>query len=327
MRTALAALLASGVPPIPPRGRLLAERGEVPALLKAQPRPVKKWDYAAPVPCSCNHVRLSKGAVKSKGATRQWVTKNEKPMAKAVTKFFASWRKKLSGQIAASLKKVDAAVAAQVDEVLASLDLSGFEEGFVDAVREFIADAFESGAENGGQTLGLGGVSRELIDRVSEQAKDYAERRSAELVGMRVVDGELRANPSAAYSITDSTREGLRGLVTEAITEGYSAAELADAMDENYALGADRASTVARTELAFAHVQGNMEVYKEYGVAGKSSLMADTHPETDECDDNADAGIIAFDDAFPSGDDAPPYHPNCLCDLLPHMQNEMEDEE
>jgi hypothetical protein len=33
------------------------------------------------------------------------------------------------------------------------------------------------------------------------------------------------------------------------------------------------------------------------------------------CQENADAGWIPIDDAFPSGDDEPPAHPNCECEL------------
>lgn|GEM_PF-105765 len=33
------------------------------------------------------------------------------------------------------------------------------------------------------------------------------------------------------------------------------------------------------------------------------------------CQDNSDAGWIDMDDTFPSGDDEPPAHPNCDCDL------------
>jgi hypothetical protein len=33
----------------------------------------------------------------------------------------------------------------------------------------------------------------------------------------------------------------------------------------------------------------------------------------DQCVDNAEASPIPVDDDFPSGDDAPPAHPNCVC--------------
>jgi hypothetical protein len=35
----------------------------------------------------------------------------------------------------------------------------------------------------------------------------------------------------------------------------------------------------------------------------------------DVCQENADAGWIDMDDTFPSGDDEPPAHPHCDCDI------------
>jgi len=32
------------------------------------------------------------------------------------------------------------------------------------------------------------------------------------------------------------------------------------------------------------------------------------------CDDNVDAGWIDSEDSYPSGDDGPPFHPNCTCE-------------
>ena len=33
----------------------------------------------------------------------------------------------------------------------------------------------------------------------------------------------------------------------------------------------------------------------------------------DDCEANEAAGLIDLDEAFPSGDDSPPAHPNCRC--------------
>jgi hypothetical protein len=39
------------------------------------------------------------------------------------------------------------------------------------------------------------------------------------------------------------------------------------------------------------------------------------HPENDQCErpDNTEQAIIPIDEAFQSGDDAPPFRPNCSC--------------
>ena len=43
------------------------------------------------------------------------------------------------------------------------------------------------------------------------------------------------------------------------------------------------------------------------------------------CVENAEAGTIGIDENFPSGDEAPPYHPNCFCTLVPVLGEDMTD--
>ena len=44
-------------------------------------------------------------------------------------------------------------------------------------------------------------------------------------------------------------------------------------------------------------------------------------------DANAEAGVVPLDGQFPSGADAPPDHPNCVCDVLPVLVDEKDLEE
>jgi hypothetical protein len=63
---------------------------------------------------------------------------------------------------------------------------------------------------------------------VNEAAVAWAKDRSAELVGMKYVDGELVPNPRAEWSIEETTRDTIRDLVTQATEEGWSMDDLAD---------------------------------------------------------------------------------------------------
>jgi hypothetical protein len=50
--------------------------------------------------------------------------------------------------------------------------------------------------------------------------------------------------------------------------------------------------------------------------ATKSSHVSRRPGRTrDFCDDNEQEGEIPYDEPFNSGDDAPPFHPNCQCRL------------
>jgi hypothetical protein len=156
------------------------------------------------------------------------------------------------------------------------------------------------------------------------RAEDWAEARAAEMVGMKIVAGHLMQNPDPKWAITESTRDAIRELVQEAIDEGWSNDTLAERLDLSEAFGSHRSEMIARTETAKADVQGNLEGYKTMGVEQKESILSDLHDDADTCDcpDNADAGPIPIDDEFPSGDDGPPYHPNCECDVLPVLDDE-----
>lgn len=65
-----------------------------------------------------------------------------------------------------------------------------------------------------------------------------------------------------------------------------------------------------------AQQAGSLAEWQESGVVtGKEALLSNDHDYEDECDDNADAGVIALDEAFPSGDDTAPFHVHCECDV------------
>jgi SPP1 gp7 family putative phage head morphogenesis protein len=159
----------------------------------------------------------------------------------------------------------------------------------------------------------------DVLDQANDAAVGWAKARSAELVGMRYDDeGNLITNPNAEWAIDEPTRDGIRSLVTQAEQEGWPNADLAKQLQGAYAFSKERASMIARTETAMADVNGNMAAYKASGqVAKKYWVTADDDAVSDDCQSNADAGKIHLDDDFPSGDVAPPAHPNCRCDIIP----------
>lgn len=159
------------------------------------------------------------------------------------------------------------------------------------------------------------------VDLANDRAAEWAKERSAEMVGMKWIDGRLEDNPDAEWSIDQSTRDMVAELVTQAIEEGWSNDRLASEIGDSDAFSDSRAEMIARTETAMADVQGNMAAYGAAQEAGiellKEWLTVGDDAVSDDCQANEDAGPIPLDDAFPSGADAPPEHPNCRCDVLP----------
>lgn len=166
--------------------------------------------------------------------------------------------------------------------------------------------AFQRAAAMGLTQVGFE-QDRSIVKQLDTKAREYATRRSAELV----------------KDLADTTIDGLRGVITRGVEEGMSVDQLADAIDELGAFGEARAEMIAHTELAGAHVQGNVEGWRATGeVEKKISILGDLHDIDDQCDDCADAGAVDLEDEFAPGYDFPPYHPRCWCDVKPVLRAE-----
>jgi predicted kinase/8-oxo-dGTP pyrophosphatase MutT (NUDIX family)/cation transport regulator ChaB len=151
------------------------------------------------------------------------------------------------------------------------------------------------------------GLGPDDLRVANTRALDWAAARAAQLV----------------TNVSETTRNGLRDLVSQALEEGWSPQELQQEIEGSALFSPARAAMIARTELAMAHSQGTLAGWAASDVVAKKRwLLAPQHVGPDECDDNADVGAIALEDSFPSGDDGPPAHPNCLCVVVPEVGEE-----
>ena len=204
---------------------------------------------------------------------------------------------------------------------LDELDFDGWAVLLDDAV-EYLGEIAAAGAY---ESLGKLNVSTDgITDMVDADAQEWARVRAAELVGKKWNGKEYIDNPKPKWAITESTREVLRGTISKAIDEGWSPQKLTAAIRDDEKFWARRADMIARTEFQFAHQNGNLIGWKASGiVGGKQSLCLDGGCEM--CVENAEAGTVGIDENFPSGHDAPPYHPNCFCTLVPVLAEDMTD--
>ena len=169
----------------------------------------------------------------------------------------------------------------------------------------------------------LGLFTPETLKLVTARATAFAKDRAAELVGMKYIDGELVENPNAEWSIAETTRDTLRELITDAMERGDSNYDLKKSIMESTAFDSDRAENIARTESAIADVQGQLAGWKESGVVGGKQWL--TAPDCcDECQ-AMDGVIVDLDDEFEEGD--PPLHPQCRCDVLAVLNDDMPEAE
>jgi len=175
-------------------------------------------------------------------------------------------------------------------------------------------------------TLGIVGAryGEDVVNQVNERALEFARNRSAELVGMKWVNGELVDNPNAEWSITQSTRDMLNQTILEGLDNGLGVDGLADAImampTDEADMGAFtqfRARMIARTETIAAHAAGDAQGLRQAAATGLH-VQKEWYADKEACDDclaNMDQGPIELDDVFESGDSEPPAHPNCECSL------------
>ncbi len=160
-----------------------------------------------------------------------------------------------------------------------------------------------------GTVLGLKQVLSEITESQFEQANSYAitwaKERAAELI----------------TGMEDSTRDMIRDNIATALEEGWGASEIEEALMDSYAFSEERAETVARTEMAFADVQGNLEAYRSSGVVEGKQWITAAEGECDDCQALHEE-IVGLDEEFSGGVDAAPLHPNCRCDVQPVLKED-----
>lgn len=233
----------------------------------------------------------------------------------------ASAAKKIS--LATLTKAQKTPLPAWLRRVLAKVKLDGFAVEVADAVEPEERDAYKSAGMFAHTVLSTQGAPVSRFDVIDERSVEFASKRAAWLVGKRVLpDGSYIDNPNAEYRITDMIRENLRDIIARSTEEGWSAQQTAKEIRNAEAFSDKRAKNIARTELAFAHEQGALDEWRASGVVvGKRSILADTHPAPDVCDEAADEGVIPLDALFESsGVQAPPHHPQCLCAMVPEVE-------
>lgn len=205
----------------------------------------------------------------------------------------------------------------KVDETVDGLDLEWLQAASALTLPFYQAVASPSSSQAVHQVAEAAGISPEdlavLLKQADQKAIAWAKDRAAEMVGKRWENGELVDSNSEGWRIDDATRTLLRDKVNQALNEGWSRGKLAQSIESD-TLGRDRAQTIAQTELGLAHSAGNRIGWAQTDrVKGRYVILSEDHDEPDECDLNAQAGVVPLDEPFPSGDDGYPFHPNCEC--------------
>ena len=143
------------------------------------------------------------------------------------------------------------------------------------------------------------------------------ELKSGKSISDDVASRYLRDNSLTKLTgdFSDTSVQRLRDAVADAWDEGGSFNQVVRAIETTFDdFTTTRSELIAQTEMADAYNEGRDAIAREAGLDEKSWETESGDP-CPICIDNEDAGWIDIDDDFPSGDDAPTAHPNCLCIL------------
>ena len=240
------------------------------------------------------------------------VIKAQNGIDKAIYKYLQSQKESILKQVDGRLSKSED--DDWIDELDFELDDDSI-KSFIDKVSSFF---IAIGAVAYSYALKSLNIENKVVEDESKSYNlEYAQNRSAELIGKRInKDGSIINNPNAKYAITETTREDIKSLIRGAIKNGNSNADLAEALNNNFLFSKERSMMIARTETNIADNDITMNSYKNAGVEKKSWLTAQDDLVSDECRENEEEGAIGMNEEFSSGDSCPPCHPNCRCTLL-----------
>lgn len=187
-------------------------------------------------------------------------------------------------------------------------------ERLADAAVDSLSDSAVAGSDSGIMQLDI--TDEGLISRFNDTARRYAERRAAEMVGMRRdADGNLVENPDAEWAISDTTRDKLRSVIADVFVGKHpTLAEIEQAIEDAGIFDDKRATMIARTETANAQVNGNLFAWRESGLVDSVDWQLSAEHDDQlgcNCADNAADGPYDVDEVpdFPD-------HPNCMCALV-----------
>lgn len=214
--------------------------------------------------------------------------------------------------------------------LIRALALLGFNainwEQLADIFKPYLSAAYVEGVDVGVGHLQMSNAGQHQAD-AEETAEEYADRRSAELAGMkRQADGELVQDPDALHPLTTVINRDLERTISQAVVEGWTQTQLDAVIDATYAFSPERTTIIADTEVTNAQSGGTYSLWRESGVVTLVRWRtSDRHDQDDECDDYEEQGVVPLGHEFAEGLFSPRAHPFCLCSLEVVDPNEVFD--
>lgn len=250
---------------------------------------------------ACGHPPLFKRAGRRKmiDRDRPRIRRLRLKMRAKVRAFLKEQAPVVIAQVIAAKTALNKSAADDIRAILDSLDFGAWNALIAELAPLLEAIVREGGDAALAQFPLIGDVER-MLTLVNEFAVRYGQEQSSKLI----------------TQIAESTREMIRRDVAAALERGDSNDVLAATLRRGYAFSRERAEVIARTETAYADVEGNLEAYRQSGVVQRKEWITGDGC-CDLCDE-LDGVVVDLEDDFPNeGGSGPPLHPNCRCDVLP----------
>lgn len=143
----------------------------------------------------------------------------------------------------------------------------------------------------------------DMLSYRDPDATAWAEKHAADMLTSDGSGGEL----------ADATRNMIRRTLAKAVKDKLTDEQIADLLANDYAFSPERAELIARTEVRNAVGAGALAGAQRVGMKIKKWFTTDNDNACPLCLENAAAGWIPINQAFPAGAEAPLQHPRCQC--------------
>lgn len=114
---------------------------------------------------------------------------------------------------------------------------------------------------------------------------------------------------------TERLAGALNDELINCVVAGRKTTELKNLLQEQFGVSYNRANTLVRTEMAHIQTQAATQRYKDYGIQ-KYEILSDGG--CDGCAEFNGKQFLLLE--MKEGENAPPFHPNCRCCILPVIE-------
>jgi hypothetical protein len=125
----------------------------------------------------------------------------------------------------------------------------------------------------------------------------------------------LSRTDTTIKEISRTTLDRIGTKLADGLKAGYSDAKIAESL-KGVINDPVRALSISHTEMNRAFNVQSIDTYTDWGV---EKIEWETSDPCDDCAEN-DGEVVTIGDAFPSGDEEPPVHPNCNCRVVAYVE-------